>query len=75
MKASGAIVLVDANLVRYLPMRMLLVTNDFPPKAGGIQQYLGKFVGHLDATVRVLAPREPGAVAEPDVFRNEKAFM
>ncbi|HET9891773.1 MAG TPA: hypothetical protein VFQ42_14840, partial [Mycobacterium sp.] len=27
--------------------RVLLVTNDFPPRPGGIQSYLGEFVGRL----------------------------
>jgi len=27
--------------------RVLLVTNDFPPRRGGIQSYLGEFVGRL----------------------------
>ena len=28
--------------------RVLLVTNDFPPKIGGIQSYLRDFVATLD---------------------------
>ena len=27
--------------------RVLLVTNDFPPRPGGIQSYLGEFVGRV----------------------------
>ena len=27
--------------------RVLLVTNDFPPRRGGIQSYLEQFVGRL----------------------------
>ena len=30
--------------------RVLLVTNDFPPRPGGIQSYLEQFVGRLSAT-------------------------
>ena len=43
--------------------RVLLVTNDFPPRRGGIQSYLGEFVGRLvDAgshSVTVYAPQKP----------------
>ncbi|OPE51845.1 alpha-(1-2)-phosphatidylinositol mannosyltransferase, partial [Mycobacterium intermedium] len=45
--------------------RVLLVSNDFPPRRGGIQSYLGEFVSRLvDAgshTVTVYAPRWKGA--------------
>ncbi|OCB40479.1 alpha-(1-2)-phosphatidylinositol mannosyltransferase [Mycobacterium malmoense] len=47
--------------------RVLLVTNDFPPRPGGIQSYLSDFVGRLvDArlhSVTVYAPRWKGADA------------
>jgi len=47
--------------------RVLLVTNDFPPRPGGIQSYLGEFVGRLvDAgshSVTVYAPQWKGADA------------
>lgn len=46
---------------------MLLVTNDFPPRPGGIQAYLGEFVGRLAASrshaVTVYAPHWKGAEA------------
>ncbi len=45
--------------------RVLLVTNDFPPRPGGIQSYLGELVGRLvDAgshSVTVYAPQWKGA--------------
>ena len=45
--------------------RILLVTNDFPPRRGGIQSYLEQFVLRLVATgdhdVTVYAPRWKGA--------------
>lgn len=54
-------------------MRILLVTNDYPPKPGGIQQYLGNLVDHLGGEVRVLAPADdPG---RPEAVRNRRAFM
>ena len=37
-------------------MRLLLVTNDFPPKLGGIQQYLGNLIDAHEGEVLVLAP-------------------
>ncbi|MGV0050059.1 GDP-mannose-dependent alpha-(1-6)-phosphatidylinositol monomannoside mannosyltransferase [Mycobacterium colombiense] len=47
--------------------RVLLVTNDFPPRRGGIQSYLGEFVDRLvDAgphSVTVYAPQWKGAEA------------
>jgi phosphatidyl-myo-inositol dimannoside synthase len=51
--------------------RVLLVTNDFPPRPGGIQSYLGEFVGRIaDAgshAVTVYAPQWKGA----DAFDKE----
>jgi len=45
--------------------RVLLVTNDFPPRRGGIQSYLEQFVNRLAATgeheLTVYAPRWKGA--------------
>ena len=41
--------------------RTLVVTNDFPPRVGGVQQYLHNLVSNLPADrVTVLAPRWPG---------------
>jgi phosphatidylinositol alpha-1,6-mannosyltransferase len=42
-------------------MRLLLVTNDYPPKPGGIQQYLGNIVARHEGPARVLAPADPNA--------------
>ncbi len=47
--------------------RVLLVTNDFPPRRGGIQSYLGEFVGRLvdsgTHSLTVYAPKWKGAEA------------
>jgi phosphatidylinositol alpha-1,6-mannosyltransferase len=46
--------------------RLLLVTNDFPPKVGGIQTYLWELYRRIAATgvdVTVLAPEDPGSAA------------
>ncbi len=57
-------------------MRVLLVTNDYQPKPGGIQQYLGGLVRALPAETRVLAPRDDRATApEPAVRRDRRRFM
>ena len=52
--------------------RVLLVTNDFPPRPGGIQSYLGEFVDRLvrggSHSVTVYAPQWKGADAF-DVLR------
>ncbi|HYB83638.1 MAG TPA: GDP-mannose-dependent alpha-(1-6)-phosphatidylinositol monomannoside mannosyltransferase, partial [Mycobacterium sp.] len=53
--------------------RVLLVTNDFPPRRGGIQSYLGEFVNRLVAaglhSVTVYAPQWKGADAFDDSAR------
>ena len=47
--------------------RVLLVTNDFPPRRGGIQSYLGEFVSRVvyagSHSVTVYAPQWKGADA------------
>ncbi|WP_029373766.1 GDP-mannose-dependent alpha-(1-6)-phosphatidylinositol monomannoside mannosyltransferase [Mycobacterium sp. UM_WWY] len=47
--------------------RVLLVTNDFPPRRGGIQSYLEAFVGQLTSSgehrLTVYAPKWKGAEA------------
>jgi phosphatidyl-myo-inositol dimannoside synthase len=57
--------------------RVLLVTNDFPPRRGGIQSYLHELVGHLvDSgrhTLAVYAPRWKGA-EEFDVQARESGY-
>ena len=54
--------------------RVLLVTNDFPPRPGGIQSYLGEFVRWLvDAgshSVTVYAPQWKGADEFDDAARS-----
>ncbi|MDC8985005.1 GDP-mannose-dependent alpha-(1-6)-phosphatidylinositol monomannoside mannosyltransferase [Mycobacterium marinum] len=53
--------------------RVLLVTNDFPPRRGGIQSYLSEFVGRLveagSHSITVYAPQWKGAQAYDDVAR------
>ena len=55
-------------------MRVLLVTNDFPPRVGGIQNYLWNIYSRLapDDLV-VLAPAHPGDVAFDRAQRFEIA--
>jgi phosphatidylinositol alpha-1,6-mannosyltransferase len=52
---------------------VLLVTNDYPPKPGGIQQYLGNVVAAFTGEMRVLAPADRGD--DPRVVRHSKPFM
>lgn len=54
-------------------MRLLIVTNDFPPKPGGIQQYLGGLSEAVEGEVRILAPADRGD--DPRVVRDRRAFM
>jgi phosphatidylinositol alpha-1,6-mannosyltransferase len=56
-------------------MRLLLVTNDFPPKPGGIQQTLVNLIDRWADPVRVLAPRHPAAERDPRVVRHERTFL
>ncbi len=59
-------------------MRLLVVTNDYPPKAGGIQQYLGNLVDAYPHDVRVLAPADgpaTGVRGESVVRRDRRAWM
>jgi len=44
-------------------MKVLLVTNDFPPRVGGIQNYLWNIYRGLDVHVRVVAPAFNGDAA------------
>ncbi|MDJ0962263.1 MAG: glycosyltransferase family 4 protein [Acidimicrobiia bacterium] len=60
-------------------MRLAVVTNDYPPKPGGIQQYLGNLVDAWPDAVRVLAPND-GPADETDrgetvVRRGSARFM
>jgi len=54
-------------------MRVLLITNDYPPRPGGIQQYLAGLVDAIDGPVRILAPRDRDDGAE--VIRDKRRFM
>jgi phosphatidylinositol alpha-1,6-mannosyltransferase len=59
-------------------MRVLLVTNDFPPKPGGIQQYLASLVDVFQGEVLVLAPRSAGESETRDgvtVHRHRARFL
>jgi phosphatidylinositol alpha-1,6-mannosyltransferase len=61
--------------------RTLVVTNDFPPRVGGVQQYVGNLVRNLPGDrVAVLAPNWPGWSAHDDeqafpVHRWPSAFL
>jgi len=64
--------------------RVLLVTNDFPPRRGGIQSYLQELVGHLvdtgAHTLTVYAPKWKGAeefdrAAAYEVVRHPTTLM
>ncbi len=59
-------------------MRLALVTNDYPPRPGGIQQYLGNLVDAHPGDVRVLAPRDAAATirrGDAVVRRDRRRFM
>ncbi len=60
-------------------MRLLIVTNVYPPKSGGIQTYLGNLVDAYPGPVRVLAPADgpasDTAKGEKIVRRGRRKFM
>ncbi len=60
-------------------MRLLVITNDYPPKSGGIQTYLGNLIDAYPHPVRVLAPADGPAVGtargESIVRRGKRRFM
>lgn len=60
-------------------MRLLVITNDYPPKPGGIQTYLGNFVDAYPHEIRVLAPADGPATGtsrgEEVVRRGKRRFM
>ena len=60
-------------------MKVVVVTNDFPPKPGGIQQYLGKLTDAIDGEVLVLAPKDGPAAGtvrgEEVVRRHRRRFL
>jgi len=57
-------------------VRLLLITNDFPPKPGGIQMYLQNFVDAYPDEVLVYAPRDDDAPPdEVGIVRGSKPYM
>ncbi len=57
-------------------MRLLIVTNDYPPKAGGIQMYLKDLVEAYPDEVHVVAPNDPNTdVDEVGVSRDSASYM
>ena len=57
-------------------MRLLLVTNDFPPKPGGIQMYLKNLLDALDDETLVVGPRDERIEGpEPGVVRGVRTYM
>ncbi len=60
------------------PGRLAVITNDYPPKPGGIQQYLGSLVDAYPGEVWVLAPADEPATTtrgEEIVRRHRHRFM
>ena len=57
-------------------MRLLVVTNDFPPKPGGIQIYLKNLLDAYDGETLVVAPHdERGEGTESGVVRGDRSYM
>lgn len=57
-------------------MRLLIVTNDFPPKPGGIQMYLQNLVAAYPDPVHVVGPADANAEPhEEGVTRGKRSYM
>ncbi|KAA3639121.1 MAG: glycosyltransferase family 1 protein [Armatimonadetes bacterium] len=57
-------------------VRLLIVTNDYPPKPGGIQMYLQSLVDAYPDEVHVVAPADRKApAAESGVTRGHRRWM
>ncbi len=52
-----------------------MITNDYPPKPGGIQQYLANLVAAHQGDVLVLGPADGPAADEHRVRRHRRRFM
>jgi phosphatidylinositol alpha-1,6-mannosyltransferase len=57
-------------------MRLLIVTNDYPPKLGGIQMYLQNVVNAYQDPIHVVAPSDADAPpVEVGVTRGDRGYM
>jgi phosphatidyl-myo-inositol dimannoside synthase len=56
-------------------MRLVVVTNDYPPKPGGIQQYLANLVAAYSEPVLVLAPDEASIPSGNEVVRGPSGYL
>ncbi len=56
-------------------MRLLLVTNDYPPTPGGIQMYLQNFVDAFPGEVLVFGPANDEAPDDDMVVRGPASYM
>ena len=56
-------------------MRLLLITNDYPPKPGGIQQYLGNVIAAYPDDYHIIAPADAAAVPDDRISRHHTTFM
>jgi phosphatidyl-myo-inositol dimannoside synthase len=57
-------------------VRLLLVTNDYPPKPGGIQMYLRNFVDAFPGEVLVYGPSDAAAPPhEQGIVRGDATYM
>ncbi len=57
-------------------MRLLIITNDFPPKPGGIQIYLQNLVDAYPDPVHVVGPSDANASPnETGVTRGDRGYM
>jgi len=56
-------------------MRLLLITNDYPPKPGGIQQYLANIIDAYPDEFHIIAPADKDAEPDDRISRNQSTFM
>ncbi len=58
-----------------MTIRLAVITNDYPPRPGGIQQYLANLVAAHPGEVLVLGPADGPAADEERVRRHRRRFM
>jgi phosphatidyl-myo-inositol dimannoside synthase len=55
-------------------MRVLVVTNDYPPASGGIQRYIEDLLRHVPWETHVAAPAHPRSTPHETVSRYDRAL-
>lgn len=68
---GGAAVAGPVSIVAGFDMRVLLLAENWPPRVGGIENYLKSIVEHLPAEITIVAPNISG----PSDVRRKKQIL